>query len=321
MDERNDEAPAADLPLVVWLRGDEDYCGDFSLDADAVMDQLGIKRSRLTQISGRELRVGRIRRGRYISPVYRQADVESYLAWTRATASQQKSASLVSEATAELLEHSERLSDYLQSIPDQLTTVIRGDISSATVQVTTELRRVLDQAQGITDQHRETSLGVEGRLRQLLASQTELNGSLLLQMQRQTVHLELLQKQVTELAATLRIVRQESQEAGAARATTELELLRRLDDLKTVVPKTHNRRQRGGAATRRIKAVAKRTAAAPCSKEAKHPKKRTIVGAQSTKPRPLSKRIMAKIESSIDKSLVSSTTASSACLSGAVSRP
>jgi hypothetical protein len=317
----NDEMTSEDLPLVVWLRGDEEHCADFSLDAEAVMDQLGIKRSRLTQISGRELRVGRIRRGRYISPVYRQVDVETYLAWTRATASQQKSASLVGEATAELLEHSERLSDYLQSIPDQLTSVLRDDISRATLHVTAELRRILDQAHGVTYHHRDISLGVEGRLRQLIESQSELSAALLLQIQRQAVHLESLQKQMTELAGLVRIVRQESLDSVAARSSFELELLTRLDHLQAAMPRPKNERQRGRAESRRVKAVSKRAPSAPIKREAQPAKKRTIVGAQSTKPRPLSKRIKAKIESSIDKSLVSSTTASSACLSGAVSRP
>src|SRR5262245_8088354 len=92
----------ADLPMIVWLRGDEPYCGDFVLEADAVMTQLGIRRSRLTQISGRELRVGRIRRGRYVMPVYRQTDVDSYRGWTRATASHLKSSTLLQDAADSL---------------------------------------------------------------------------------------------------------------------------------------------------------------------------------------------------------------------------
>ena len=82
----------SDLPMVVYLNGEENYLKDFSLDADQAMDMLGIKRSRLTQISGRELRVGRIRRDRYIRPVYRVKDLEDYRSWTRSTASSQSSA-------------------------------------------------------------------------------------------------------------------------------------------------------------------------------------------------------------------------------------
>jgi hypothetical protein len=93
-----------DFPLLVWLRGDEPYCGDFTLDADDVMERLGIKRSRLTQISGRELRVGRMRMGRYIRPVYRSEDVEAYKQWTRATASHVKAASVLQGAAKDLSE-------------------------------------------------------------------------------------------------------------------------------------------------------------------------------------------------------------------------
>lgn len=91
-----------ELPMVVWLRGDEPYCGEFCLDADHAMDQLGIKRSRLTQISGKELRVGRLRQGRYIRPVFRQIDINEYLSWTRPTASHRKSAEVIDVATVEL---------------------------------------------------------------------------------------------------------------------------------------------------------------------------------------------------------------------------
>ena len=79
------------FPMLVWLRGDESYCEDFSLGADAVMEILGIKRSRLTQISGRELRVARRRDGRYVKPMYRPIDVEDYKDHARAPMSHLKS--------------------------------------------------------------------------------------------------------------------------------------------------------------------------------------------------------------------------------------
>ena len=42
-----------ELPMVVILRGDEPYAESFCRDADYVMKKLQIKRSRLTQISGK----------------------------------------------------------------------------------------------------------------------------------------------------------------------------------------------------------------------------------------------------------------------------
>lgn len=94
--------PTPDLPLLVWLKGDEPYFAEFTLDAETVMQQLGIKRSRLTQISGTELRVGRARIDRYIRPVYRPCDIEEYAAWTRATASHHKSSTLLEQAALKL---------------------------------------------------------------------------------------------------------------------------------------------------------------------------------------------------------------------------
>lgn len=122
--EAPDEGSGEELPMTVWLRGDEPLCEEFTLDADAVMDQLGIKRSRLTQISGKQLRVGRMRLGRYLRPVYRQADVDEYLKWTRATATHLKSSSVLKDAALRLEERSEALTNRLEvlgaSLPDRL---------------------------------------------------------------------------------------------------------------------------------------------------------------------------------------------------------
>ena len=91
-----------DLPMQVWIRGDEPYAGQFTMDADEVMDILGIKRSRLTQISGRELRVGRARRNKHVRPVYRPEDVHRYRDWSRATATAVKSSSAIELAANKL---------------------------------------------------------------------------------------------------------------------------------------------------------------------------------------------------------------------------
>lgn len=113
-DGKADHSPL-DLPMIVWLRGDESWYPEFDLDADAVMQRLGIKRSRLTQISGKELRVGRIRMDRYIRPIYRSSDVEQYSNWTRATASHQRSSSAIKEAV-----------DALQSQGSQIAQVVEA---------------------------------------------------------------------------------------------------------------------------------------------------------------------------------------------------
>ena len=96
------ESIPADLPMSVPLKGHENYFNEFSMDATEVMDLLGIKRSRLRQISGQELRVGRKRVERYIKPFYRPEDVESYQQWTRQTATHKKSSDALQNAAKEL---------------------------------------------------------------------------------------------------------------------------------------------------------------------------------------------------------------------------
>ena len=98
-------APAGDweeLPLTIWLAGDEPFFAEFTLDAAAAMKVLGIKRSRLTQISGCELRVGKVRSDRYTRAMYRAQDVEAYRSWTRRTAAHQRSAEVVKDAASRL---------------------------------------------------------------------------------------------------------------------------------------------------------------------------------------------------------------------------
>lgn len=98
-----------DLSMIVYLRGDENFFNEFSLSADDVMKRLCIKRSRLNQISGRELRVGRTRIDRYIRPVYRPKDIEAYEAWTRATATHKSSSQVIEQARDRLTSQADKL--------------------------------------------------------------------------------------------------------------------------------------------------------------------------------------------------------------------
>jgi hypothetical protein len=116
-----------ELPQVVWLRGDEPYCGEFALDAEAVMARLNIKRTRLTQISGRELRVGRIRRGRYVAPVYRQEDVDAYAAWTRPTASHMKSSQVLEDAARALAQQGDVVAERVHDDLEHLLAEVADD--------------------------------------------------------------------------------------------------------------------------------------------------------------------------------------------------
>ena len=114
-----------ELPMVVWMRGDEEICAEFSLDADGAMAALGIKRTRLTQVSGRELRVGRRRLGRYIKPFYRPIDIENYLRWTRRSATSQNATAALSKASEELESRTASLSEDLYGVVGQLPILLR----------------------------------------------------------------------------------------------------------------------------------------------------------------------------------------------------
>lgn len=136
------------LPMLLWLRGDEDICQQFTIDADEAMDQLGIRRSRLTQISGRELRVGRMRSGRYIRPVFRQVDIDSYKDWTRPTASHTKSADLVAKALEPLKSASVNFDEKLQNLEsafserfDMLNENLRRQNIQVSRQISEEIHR------------------------------------------------------------------------------------------------------------------------------------------------------------------------------------
>lgn len=108
------------LPMILTLRGDENIVEEFTFDTDQAMGYLGIKRSRLNQISGRELRVARIRRDRYIRPVYRECDLKDYLEWTRATATHLSSSKAIEQAVENL---DDRFNDVLQVFNEKLQQV------------------------------------------------------------------------------------------------------------------------------------------------------------------------------------------------------
>lgn len=122
--------PAEDgtLPMVVWLRGDEPLCDDFVLEADEVMERLGIRRSRLTQVSGKELRVGRMRKGRYVVPVYRAIDVDAYVAWTRPTASHLKASTVLKDAAETLRSGHDELADKIASVAPDIVAKVGSEV-------------------------------------------------------------------------------------------------------------------------------------------------------------------------------------------------
>jgi hypothetical protein len=198
-------AMAGDLPMVVWLRGDEPVCDEFILDADHVMVQLGIRRSRLTQISGRELRVGRMRKGRYVSPVYRQTDVDAYRAWTRPTASHLKASSVLNDAAQSLAQQKDELSEQIETGLD------------------TAVETLEQRLRAESRAHEERSALVELRIGEALAaSERALRESLRLAL----APVRALEDQVAGLRAVVEQLA--AAQAAAARDVAELAALSRL---------------------------------------------------------------------------------------------
>lgn len=124
------------LSMTVWLKGHEEYFADFSWDAKKVMEILGIKRSRLNQISGDELRVGKARIDRYLRPIYRPEDVKKYLEWTKPTASHKRSTNIVDEARLKLDKTSQELKSNILSsqaeFKDELSKIFDSIIAQVT---------------------------------------------------------------------------------------------------------------------------------------------------------------------------------------------
>lgn len=165
-----------DLPLVLWLRGDEAICDEFTVDADTAMQMLGIKRSRLTQISGRELRVGKIRIDRYIRPVFRPADIENYLQWTRASASHQKSAQAIELAAKKMDEQRETLLQLL----DEFTLNFQAESTQEwRVELKSQARLLLEKFQKLEEMLTQSELNGDQRLRREMRRVDQLHKAML----------------------------------------------------------------------------------------------------------------------------------------------
>ena len=252
-------ASALDLPMMVWLRGDEEVCADFSLEAEEVMLRLGIRRSRLTQISGKELRVGRMRKGRYVSPVFRPADVEAYLNWTRASASHQKSSGLLHDAAEELMQQSARLGERLEVVPQELAAAVHARITRATLELTSVVEASSARLGGEFQLLEAGFRDSEGRLKLEIAQQTILIDGLRAQLDAQQLLLQIITREVGEMAAHDRSSRAEGK-AFAQDLWAQQEALRL--DLKEVLQAATTRPSKSSppsrAALRRITMLAAR---------------------------------------------------------------
>ncbi len=132
-----------ELPMVVWLRGDESHFSDFTIEADEAMARLQIKRSRLTQISGRELRVGRRRDGRYLKPFYRPEDIDKYLEWVRPTASHGKSSQVLFDAAQDLAAKSSQLETFYEGFERDFARFLQSNIRRSEFDLVDQLKTLV----------------------------------------------------------------------------------------------------------------------------------------------------------------------------------
>jgi hypothetical protein len=255
--------------MLVWLRGDEPECAEYTLSADDVMSQLGIRRSRLTQISGRELRVGRMRRGRYVSPVYRQEDVDEYLSWTRATASHLKSSSVLSDAAEQLLKQGEALTRELTDVPATMAAEVRSEVRAAALQVERAGRASEEALARRLAEVEDRIDGSEERLKKILRGLLEGTERQTAAQNALAVAVQVLGRECGELSGLARMAR----EAQADRAD---ELLGELDGIRDVLglllePEAPTlaalpKFRRGTADARRVKKLVQRATAAAASR-------------------------------------------------------
>ena len=124
-EQRAGASASSDLPMILVLNEQDELFSTFDLDAQTVMEELGIKRSRLTQISGRELRVARKKMGQYIRPMYRREDVDEYKSWSRATATHQKASNMVQQAADSLEQKALDLTHTLSSSIAEFTNLLK----------------------------------------------------------------------------------------------------------------------------------------------------------------------------------------------------
>lgn len=105
----------------LYLEPDTEEAQEFVCDAEAAMSYLGIKRSRLTQISGRELPCARIKVDRYIRPMYRWEDVKSYHQSAKTAVSYAKSKQLMELTTHSLQDRLDAFASTIHELSIQLT--------------------------------------------------------------------------------------------------------------------------------------------------------------------------------------------------------
>jgi hypothetical protein len=211
------------LPMIINLRGDEELVDEFNWDADQVMEFLGIKRSRLTQISGKELRVARIRRDRYLRPVYRESDVRDYQEWTRATATHQSSSRAIEQAIDSL---DDRFSDILVVLQEKLlqyeersTALLKKQFHQLNDAGFTRFQTLRDEVETqLSSSERQEKQ--QSRVLDHLARQYEMLQASQMELQEMRAFLASFHQDIRALVVAQQALRREMEEAQSSLQTT-----------------------------------------------------------------------------------------------------
>jgi len=172
--------PSDSLPMTINFRGDEPMAADFSVSAEKAMDLLGIKRSRLNQISGRELRVAKMRVDGYVRPIYRLADVNEYLSWSRAPVTHKRSSEAIDDAVSRLESQAQELKEELMGEGNALHTTVIQAVAMLEVSLQNQMR-VLRKSVASKDTYFPLMTAMEQQKNQLAT----LNDSMSILLKRQ----------------------------------------------------------------------------------------------------------------------------------------
>lgn len=289
-----------DLPLTVWLKGNEPQFQDFSLSAEQTMDLLGIRRSRLTQISGKELRVARKRDGRYIRPFYRLDDVESYKNWVRTPLSQAKPAQIIEATLGKISQERENWQDRINSMHqkiislEQLATADRNFIDTS-FQILGHQMPLLEDLALTSRKNKESISCLRKQLEEIKAEnqviKCSLSSSILIQREMEACFRELTEQFKSEISNAQNLIGRLTEMTGTQMQELRNSILaissstkkpnRLTQKLASRVPSTRKALNQDKKLTEEKNLESRITLPARCFKKAKHlaPRKKLPSGA------------------------------------------
>ena len=113
-----DQKNTDDQNNIIYLSNDDPRIQEYTHNATEAMNILGIKKSRLHQITGTKLPCARIKIGRYLKPMYRHSDITDYLESLRTPISSAKSHKLINQSLQSLRSYALQINSFLDHDSD-----------------------------------------------------------------------------------------------------------------------------------------------------------------------------------------------------------